>query len=782
MSDLHDWNALGAESLITELRRFCCSPETAQELTCESLFETEAKKIEDLYAVLKALDALTNDGNELSLPREAVLPLLNRASVSGIRIEPEEAAALFRLTVSCCRAAAFFAERQEEAAVDEAVFEILAPFFIFPEAETLRRRFAEFLTENGEIRSDLPELAAADRKIAQSRQQLLSAAHACFSRYDSDWFSSANETIRGGRVVLAVKAGFSYKIRGIVHESSGSGATAFIEPIELVDFNNRFMEACNEKKAAIAALLRRLSAIVTENRDLFLVLQGQTKILDGLQARLRFHRHFETAYIDSGEEIELFQLIHPQLGARAVPLELGRCRRCAVISGPNAGGKSVLLKSIGLAVFSHQCGLGIFADGRSRLPIFRRILCDIGDRQSINEALSTYSAHLDRMNRILAAADQDSLVLLDEFSSGTDPLEGGALALALLHALRDKKASVILTTHNNLLKERALLSPHFSAFAMVFDTLKMKPAYAVMADALGESHAIDIASAMNLPKPVLDEARLFLEKEVPETAKLMEELLSRRQELAKREATIREAEKALKEKERSFALKEIAYRSDVYRLKQDQKTQLSQELRQLRQEVRALKQKNETATEATLTRVENSLQTHTVRRERLQAAAAKEEKAVVSMRQHAFQVGEEVLVGRSRQRAILLRTAGKGKWVAQTDSLRLTVKEIDLTPCADSPKAKNNASVFFESAQRGGFSGELDVRGLSGEEAIAELESYLDRLILIGIGRFSVIHGTGEGILQKRIRDYLHSCRYVASYEFARPECGGFGKTDVILK
>lgn len=782
MNGLNDWTALGAESVVGQLRSLCFSEETAEELTPDSVFETDSCRIEDLYRVLNALDLLYGEEKEAVLQRDPVLPLLMRASAARIRIEPEEAAAVFRLTDACCRAASFFASRVETACDGDTFPLLLKPYFEFPESETMRFRFSKYMTDSGEIRSDIPELVAAERKIAKTREQLLSAAHNCFARYDSDCFASSNETIRNGRVVLAVKANFGYKVKGIVHESSGTGATLFIEPAELVDFNNRFVEASNEKKAALAAVFRSISEIITENRTLFLELHRRMKRLDALQARLRFHRRYDTAYIGEGTDIELRELIHPQLGDRAVPLNPGRCRRCAVISGPNAGGKSVLLKSIGLAVFCHQSGLGVFADSRSRLPVFSRILCDIGDRQSISEALSTYSAHLDRMKRILEAADRESLILLDEFSSGTDPLEGGALGLALLNALKEKGASVFLTTHNGLIKERALLSPDFSAFAMAFDTQKMKPSYTVMADASGESHAIDIAAAMKLPEPVLNEARLFFEKEIPETARLMAELLTRRQELAEREAAVSEKEKAVREKERAFALKEIAHRTDVYRLKQAQKAELSSEVRKLRQEVRELKRKETPPPAAALGRLESQLKEYGRREERLKAAAAKEEAAVVAMRPHAFEAGEEVLVGRSKQRAVLLRPAGKGKWLAETGSLRLTVKEADLTPCAPEARSRNNAAVFFESAQRGGFSGELDVRGMTGDEAVAELEQYLDRLILSGMTRFSIIHGTGEGILQKRIRDYLRGCRYVASYDFARPECGGFGKTEGILK
>lgn len=782
MSRLNDWNALGAETVVGQLQMLCFSEETTADLTPDSLFETDASKIDERYSVLKALEMLYRDGQELSFRCDPVLSLLTRASAARIRIEPEEAAAVFRLTDACCRAAAFFETQCDVLAVDDTVRETLQPYFDFPEAAVLRGRFAAFLTDSGQVRPDIPELIEADRKIACVREQLLSAAHACFGRYDADCFASRNETIRNGRVVIAVKANFGYRVKGIVHESSGTGSTLFIEPTELVDFNNRFMEAHNEKRAALAAVFRRISEIVTENRDRFLDLHERIERLDLLQARLRFHLRYQTAYIETGKEIDLRELVHPQLGNRAVPLNPGRCRRCAVISGPNAGGKSVLLKSIGLAVFCRQSGLGVFADARSRLPFFRRILCDIGDRQSISEALSTYSAHLDRMNRILQAADDSSLVLLDEFASGTDPLEGGALGLALLNALQEKGASVFLTTHNGLIKEKALLSPDFSAFAMAFDTQKMKPSYTVMTDASGESHAIDIASSMKLPEPVLKEARLFFEKEIPETARLMAELLDKRQELALREAAVREQENVLKEKERAFSLKEIAHRTDVYRLKQEQKAELSSEVRKLRREICELKRKEKPASASEIGHFETKLKEYGRREERLKVSAEKEEAAVVSMRAHVFSAGEEVLVGRTKQRAVLLRSAGKGKWLAETGSLRLTVKEADLLPCASESRTKTNASVFFESAQRGGFAGELDVRGMTGNEAVTELEQYLDRLILSGITRFSIIHGTGEGILQKRIRDYLHGCRYVASYDFARPECGGFGKTEVVLK
>ena len=564
LTDLTDWEALGAESVVQKLKEFCFSQESAELLTPDFLFETDERRLNELENVLKPMSAFFFEVGTPDLSLKPIRETLERAAIEGVRIESEEAAAVWTLTDACCRATRFFRTKIEEATLTENDFEILEPFFDFPHAEELRSAFLRFLNESGEIRSDLPELLAADNRIAQARSRLLSAARACFERYDGSFFTSETETIRSGRVVLPVKAGFSGKIKGIVHESSTTGATVFIEPQELVEFNNRLTEASNEKQAALAAVFRRISALVTENRETLSDLRQRMEVWDLLQARCRFHLTFKTAFVETETEMFLSGLIHPQLGKSAVPLTPGACRRCGVISGPNAGGKSVLLKSIGLAVFCRQSGLGVFADGATRLPFFRRILCDIGDRQSISEALSTFSAHLSRMKLILENAEENSLVLLDEFASGTDPLEGGALGLALLNALKEKGSAVFLTTHNGLIKERALLSPDFSAFAMAFDSDLMRPSYAVIPDASGEAHAIDIAAVLKLPDSVLSEARFFFEKEVPETAKLMNELLNKRRELALREAAVRKEESELKERERALALKEIAYRSDVY--------------------------------------------------------------------------------------------------------------------------------------------------------------------------------------------------------------------------
>ena len=780
--DLTDWKALGAESVVLKLKEFCFSQESAGLLTPGFLFETDERRLDELESVLSPMSAFFCEAGTPAFSLKPVRETLERAAVAGVRIEPEEAAAVWTLTDACCRLNRFFRTKTEETALNAEAVEILQPFFDFPLAEELRSAFLRFLNEAGELRSDLPELTAADRRIAQARSRLLTAARACFERYGGSCFASETETIRSGRVVLPVKADFSGKIKGIVHESSSTGATVFIEPQELVEFNNRLTEAANEKQAALAAVFRRLSALVSENRGTLSDLRRRMEIWDLLQARCRFHLAFKTVFVKTGAEIFLSGVTHPQLGKSAVPLTPGACRRCNVISGPNAGGKSVLLKSIGLAVFCRQSGLGVFADGCTRLPFFRNILCDIGDRQSISEALSTFSAHLNRMKRILESAGGNSLVLLDEFASGTDPLEGGALGLALLNALKEKGSAVFLTTHNGLIKERALLSPDFSAFAMAFDSQVMRPSYAVIPDAAGEAHAIDIAAVLELPDSVLSEARLFFEKEIPETAKLMNELLDKRRELALRETAVRKEEAALKERERALALKEIVHRADVYRLKSEQKAGVAAEVRRLRQEVRELSQKSRTPSAAVIKDLETQLSHFNEKARRLKEAAAREEAAVLAANRHVFSPGEEVFVGESRQRAVLVRPAGKGKWLAETGSLRLTVKEADLKPCAPSPKIVTNAAAFFRCGTAGAVSSELDLRGMTGDEAVAALESYVDRLILAGLHRFSVIHGTGEGILQKRVRGWLQSCRYVESFEFARPECGGFGKTEAVLK
>lgn len=779
---ISEGDSLGVHWVISQLKEFCFSNENGETLNSENLFLTEEKDILELYNALKSLKIIYETGEILCLSFFPLVSLFEKVKHPKVRFEWEEIAAFYRLVHGAIEAQNFYQKALETVILSEEEKEKLDFYFDYKEVQPLYEKFSRTLTQEGALRSDIPELIAAEKKIHSSRQNLLVAARSCFSHYDGEVFSSQNETIRGGRVVLAVKSNFSYKVKGIVHESSASGGTLFVEPLELVELNNRFMEAQNEKNSVLLAIFKQLSQLIFDNASLLEHIHYKIKKLDFLQARLRFHLKYKTSFIEISSEISLWSLIHPQLGEEAVALNPGVCRRCVVISGPNAGGKSVLLKSIGLAVFCHQSGLGVFAHEKSTLPLFKRLLCDIGDRQSINEALSTYSAHLHRMKGILEVADKDSLVLLDEFASGTDPLEGGALALSLLKTLLKQGASVFLTTHNGIIKERALLFPEYSAFAMAFDTQKMKPSYTVLLDSAGDSHAIDIAASMNLPAAVLDEARLFLKKEIPEAAQLMSELLSRRQQLALKERAFQEAQNKFKEEQRELSLREISHRSEVYRLKKEQKASLANEVRALRKEVQQLAKKEMAVSEEKRVELENHISHFEKKAQRLQGEAEKYEAILQQQQSYQFKEGDEVLIGSSRQQGRLVRTAGKGRWLVEVGSLRMTVKEAELTPALKNSQNNGSPSYYFQSQSSTTISPQLDIRGMMGDEAIELLESYLDQAILKGLGTFSVIHGTGEGILQRRVHDFLRHHWAIEQYAFARPECGGFGKTEVKLK
>ena len=352
-----------------------------------------------------------------------------------------------------------------------------------------------------------PELASARRRLAAARRAAADLLRELASRLRSHLQESFT-TARGGRPVLAVKASSRSAVPGIVHDSSGSGQTLFVEPMELVEANNRVREVASEEAEEEARILRALSRLVADEREALDDLTVALARLDLALARGALSRAWDGCRVEPAPEVNLRAARHPLLDpAAAVPIDLPLPGvRALVVSGPNTGGKTVALKTLGLLAMLHQCGLRVPA-ARARLPVFDRILADIGDDQSIAESLSTFSAHVRRLMAILAAAGPRSLVLLDEPAAGTDPDEGARLAQAVVERLVEGGALVLATTHAPELKAWASAAPRAANAAVGLDARTLRPLYALQLGEPGASHALGIAAGLGLDPAVVEAAR-----------------------------------------------------------------------------------------------------------------------------------------------------------------------------------------------------------------------------------------------------------------------------------
>ncbi len=650
----------------------------------------------------------------------------------------------------------------------------------------LRRQIREAIGARGEILDSASfELGDLRHDIQQTRtrirrmlERLLTNEHLASA------FQERIVTERGGRYVMPVRADHRGQVKGFVHDESASGQTLFVEPTAVLEENNRLQKLQRDEQREIERILRRLCALVRRDAAALAANQQILAQLDFTAACARFSIACDGSAPHLTDEplVELVGARHPLLllnpdgtprGIEAVPVDirLGEGRDTLVISGPNTGGKTVTLKTAGLLVLMARSGLHLPCRGESRLHLFGRVFADIGDEQSIEESLSTFSGHLTRIGRILAEADGDSLVLLDEAGTGTDPAEGGALALAVLDALRGRGARVILTTHLNLLKGYAHLREGVENAAVEFDGVSLAPTYRLHYGIPGASNAFTIAGRLGLPGDVLEAAGRYLGGGEREGLELIEELNRLRKTLA---AELEEA--------RRLRAEAASDRERRKRL-----------LREIEEQKRALLEKAARRGEDRLKAAERSLKT--LLDEAAKAGAAPPERArivgelqqvrqdVAALRPEAPRTGR---VPKGVRPGELLRIPALG---AEGEVVRIVGDEVELSlagkklrrPLAEleqpSPrrfasKGKKGAALR-SSVEREGFKPRIVLVGMRVDAALPLLERFLDDALLHGVKLVEIAHGSGEGILRRAVRDALARHREVSAFYGADPAHGG---------
>ncbi|MBT3271779.1 MAG: endonuclease MutS2, partial [Spirochaetales bacterium] len=451
-----------------------------------------------------------------------------------------------------------------------------------------------------------------------------------------------------------------------------------------------------------------------------------------------------------------------------------------IITGPNAGGKTVTLKTIGLFTLMNQFGMCIPAHEGSGLQIYRHVLSDIGDDQSIEESLSTYSGHMKNIARFTDIAGADALVLLDELGSGTDPEEGSALAMAVLDHFLSIHATVVTTTHQSVLKNYGFTKAGVINASVAFDPETHRPTYKIVPGLPGESHALDIAENSGMKAGILEVARRYLDEQSTDVAQIIREITQQQRKLDEKELDFSKKQGNLTERIRETDLKFLRLKQRETELRTQGYMELTKQLqdsrKQLENLVRELREGELTKDKTRAVKEFIDEMEGFVEREREEIQEVRRELSPVP----EVQPGMEVLVGTSRQRGTVIRKAKKGYWVVATDKLRITVQETEMSAAA--PREKKKAKVQVDrvsGADPAVFT--LDLRGCRLQEALDQLERQIDRALMGNMIGFEVIHGHGEGVLKRGIQDRLRSHPAVKDFSFAAPEAGGFGKTVVHL-
>jgi DNA mismatch repair protein MutS2 len=664
--------------------------------------------------------------------------------------------------------------------------------------EDLHRDLRRYITDDGRVNEDaIPEISRLKERAAQVNRTLIQRSEGLI-RSDPTLYHGDRPTVRDGRTVIPLAANFKGRIDGIVHEASGSGETLFVEPRELVDLNNELTQTSHAIHQEIRRLLRQISASVRRELEPLEHLYEKVVMVDSLTARARWGFMQSGSMVRIGDVLDLRHARHPLIGPSCVPLNINFDRgiNLLVVSGPNTGGKTVLIKTVGLLSVLHQCAVPVPADPDSTLPMFDYWGVDIGDEQSIDEHLSTFSAHMRRIAAIVDSAGPKSLILLDELGSGTDPDEGGALSMAIVDTLMERGCTTIVSTHQTVLKHYGYTREGARNVSMDFDQDTHRPTYRIVSGRPGSSHAIETAREQGLDASVLEAARGYASDRQSSVSEIInrlleqEQILHRRMEELSRQSgeneerarRVTELEEVLHQKEQELRR---GYLRNLDRMLSDARKAVEGEIRRIRERGNALGKEDIRRAHDAVGEMESlrrslseetdtpgTLGTGQSGRSGKPAPAA----PGTDGPERPFHPGMTVIHERTGKEGVVKNTDREGI-VVQFGGVRMTVQPEDIRETT----RKEEKVHFRTQLSRSTAVLELDLRGKRLHEALAELELQVDGAVLRGLRSFSIIHGTGTGVLQKGVHDYLKKRAEVTSFGFASAEDGGFGKTTVEL-
>lgn len=596
-------------------------------------------------------------------------------------------------------------------------------------------------------------------------------------------------TIRNGRFVLPVKQEYRQNVPGLIHDQSGSGATLFIEPTAVVELGNEYKKLLGEEEEEIQRILSELTALCAPYSQDILEGLGILGQVDLAFAKARLGREMEGVQPEMDQQgfLRIIKGRHPLIPKeQVVPIDvwLGEEFTTLIITGPNTGGKTVTLKTVGLFALMAQSGLFIPAQTGSRLPVFQAVYGDIGDEQSIEQSLSTFSSHMTNIVEILKQADAGSLVLLDELGAGTDPVEGAALAMSILEELHSRGCRTVATTHYSEIKAFALTRAGMENASMEFDVDRLCPTYRLFIGIPGKSNAFEISKRLGMEERLIEKAREYLKNEDVK----FEDVISgaeaqrrqaeeeRRLAAAERDATAKLREEMEKQRARLEGERETLRakaREDSRRLVNETR----EEMEKLVAAIRAIPGLDQRAADRVIQRSRDALR----KREADLAEPLEKKSQDPGAAPKQVRPGETVRILSLDQKATVLSPAdAKGDVQVQAGIMKLTVKLKDLRLIQDTAPTKGVGKVQLDTQRQGGL--ELDVRGKLVDEAILEVDRYIDNCLMSGLDQVSIIHGKGTGALRAGIQDYLKRDKRVKSYRMGAYGEGDAGVTVVTLK
>ena len=642
------------------------------------------------------------------------------------------------------------------------------------------------INEGGFVESFASEKLAKIRRRIQENEHQVREILQDLLKSEADMLADAVIASRNGRNVLPVKNTYRNRIAGVVHDISASGNTVYIEPRAVVNLNEEIANHRADERYEIIQILEELSDSLRPHAAEIANNAWIIGHLDLIKAKYRFMRDFKAVVpeVSSNRSIQLLQLRHPLIeNAVANDLHFTEDLTEIVITGPNTGGKTIILKTLGLAQIMAQSGLPILADPGSRVGIFSQVFADIGDEQSIEQSLSTFSSHMTNIVSILHQVDTASLILLDELGAGTDPQEGAGLAIAILEDLRLRGIKTMATTHYPELKAYGIETAGVQNASMEFDTASLRPTYRFMQGVPGRSNAFEIARRLGLSETIIQDAMKMTNTD-NDVNQIIEKLEAQTLESRKRLDTIQEVEQ-----------ENLKFNRALRKLYNELTRERETELNKAREEAKEIVDMALSESDRILQglHAKSQLKPHEIIEAKAQLKKLAPETVDLSKNKvlkkakkaRAPKVGDEILVISYGQRGTLVKQLKDGRWEAQVGLIKMTLEEKEFNLIKVEKEAAQPKKRQVNVVKRSNTSGpraRLDLRGKRYEEAMQELDGFIDQALLNNMAQVDIIHGIGTGVIREGVTKYLRRNKHVKSFEYAPQNAGGSGATIVTFK
>ena len=642
------------------------------------------------------------------------------------------------------------------------------------------------INEGGFVESFASEKLAKIRRRIQENEHQVREILQDLLKSKTDMLADAVIASRNGRNVLPVKNTYRNRIAGVVHDISASGNTVYIEPRAVVNLNEEIANHRADERYEIIQILEELSDTLRPHAAEIANNAWIIGHLDLIKAKYRFMRDYKAVVpeVSNNRSIQLLQLRHPLIeNAVANDLHFTEDLTEIVITGPNTGGKTIMLKTLGLAQIMAQSGLPILADPGSRVGIFSQVFADIGDEQSIEQSLSTFSSHMTNIVSILHQVDTASLILLDELGAGTDPQEGAGLAIAILEDLRLRGIKTMATTHYPELKAYGIETAGVQNASMEFDTASLRPTYRFMQGVPGRSNAFEIARRLGLSETIIQDAMKMTNTD-NDVNQIIEKLEAQTLESRKRLDTIQEVEQ-----------ENLKFNRALRKLYNELTRERETELNKAREEAKEIVDMALSESDRILQglHAKSQLKPHEIIEAKAQLKKLAPETVDLSKNKvlkkakkaRAPKVGDEILVISYGQRGTLVKQLKDGRWEAQVGLIKMTLEEKEFNLIKVEKEVAQPKKRQVNVVKRSNMSGpraRLDLRGKRYEEAMQELDGFIDQALLNNMAQVDIIHGIGTGVIREGVTKYLRRNKHVKSFEYAPQNAGGSGATIVTFK